>query len=114
MSDLQCPYCEEELEVCHDDGFGYDEDEAHEMECSECSKLFVFNTVISCDYYPQKADCLNGSKHQYVPIATAPKAFTTMRCIGCDKRREPTEQERMDLELPTKEHYMQSLKEETK
>lgn len=63
MSDLECPYCHAEQEVCHDDGQGYAEDEAHEMECSECGKNFIFRTVISIDHFPAKADCLNGSPH---------------------------------------------------
>lgn len=63
MSDLECPYCNAELEVCHDDGFGYDEGKAHEMECYECEKVFTFQTCISYDYEPSKADCLNGAPH---------------------------------------------------
>jgi hypothetical protein len=54
MADLECPYCEKELYVNHDDGFGYDEGVKHEMECDHCGKRFVFETVISFDYYP---DC---------------------------------------------------------
>lgn len=64
-ADLECPYCNASLEVCHDDGFGYDEDKAHEMECDECGKNFVFQTHISFTYFPEKADCLNGSPHQF-------------------------------------------------
>lgn len=29
MSDLQCPYCEADQEVNHDDGMGYDESLRH-------------------------------------------------------------------------------------
>jgi len=65
MSDLFCPYCDAGLDVCHDDGFGYEEGEAHEMYCDECDKIFVFYTHISFDYHPQKADCLNGSPHNF-------------------------------------------------
>jgi hypothetical protein len=63
--DLECPYCGESNEVCHDDGFGYSEDEAHEMECESCGKNFVFYTSISFSYSPQKADCLNGAAHRF-------------------------------------------------
>jgi hypothetical protein len=65
MSDLYCPYCDAGLEVCHDDGFGYEEDRAHEMYCSECDKNFVFYTTISFDYHPERADCLNGHPHLF-------------------------------------------------
>lgn len=27
--DVECPYCEEWNEICHDDGFGYEEGVAH-------------------------------------------------------------------------------------
>lgn len=60
MSDMQCPYCGADQEVCHDDGNGYAEGVKHEHECSECEKTFVFETFISFDYEPSKADCLNG------------------------------------------------------
>ena len=64
-NDLECPYCDAPLEVCHDDGGGYDEDKAHEMQCRECGKNFVFHTHISFSYYPEKADCLNGAPHRF-------------------------------------------------
>lgn len=62
--DLQCPYCEAGNEVCHDDGFGYEEGVAHEIECGSCEKSFIFFTAISFDYEPQKAPCLNGGEHE--------------------------------------------------
>ena len=65
MSDLECPYCEAELEVCHDDGFGDEEGVAHKMECDKCEKSFTFQTHISFSYWPEKADCLNGSPHPF-------------------------------------------------
>jgi len=59
MSDLECPYCGEEQEVCHDGGFGYEEGVMHEMQCGDCDKNFTFQTSISFYYEPYKADCLN-------------------------------------------------------
>lgn len=49
MSDVTCPYCGEEQEINHDDGYGYEEDEAHEQDCL-CGKTFRFNTRISYNY----------------------------------------------------------------
>jgi len=63
--DLECPYCDEGNDVCHDDGQGYDEGKAHEMECDHCGKSFVFHTAISYYYTPERADCLNGSPHNF-------------------------------------------------
>lgn len=65
MNDIECPYCDAENEVCHDDGHGYEESKAHEMTCCECEKNFVFYTHISFHYSPEKADCLNGSPHRF-------------------------------------------------
>lgn len=67
-SDLECPYCEQELDVCHDDGFGYTEGDKHEMQCYHCNKYFVFETTISFHYEPSKADCLNDKEHNLVKI----------------------------------------------
>jgi thiamine kinase-like enzyme len=53
MADLNCPYCDAELEVNHDDGFGYEEGVKHEMECGKCGKSFVFQTSISFYYEPE-------------------------------------------------------------
>lgn len=46
MSDMQCPYCGADQEVCHDDGAGYVEDQRHEHTCSECDKTFVFRMAL--------------------------------------------------------------------
>lgn len=83
MSDLNCPYCDAELSVCHDDGFGYEEDVRHEMTCRECEKSFVFSTWISFHYEALKADCLNGAPHRLKQTNTYPRQFTKMRCIDC-------------------------------
>lgn len=91
--DLECPYCEKELEVCHDDGFGYEEGVKHQMECSYCEKAFVFETSISFHYEPEKADCLNGEEHQWRAMTTCPTSFTKMECITCGERRQPTDEE---------------------
>lgn len=94
MGDLECPYCEVDVEVCHDDGFGYGEDEYHEMECPECEKSFVFTTSISFHYEPHRADCLNdGGEHNWKPTMTIPIEYTKMRCTACDNTRPCTEEE---------------------
>lgn len=94
MADLECPYCEAEQEVCHDDGFGYEEDQRHEMECSKCEKKFVFTTSISYYYEPEKADCLNGiGPHDLQMSCTYPREYSDMRCRDCDFKREPTPDE---------------------
>ena len=103
MPDVYCPYCEAPIEINHDDGYGYDEDKMYEQECSECGKSFAFTTCISFDHEAFKADCLNGSPHNFKPMATCPKEATEMECGNCGKRRRPTEEEmRTIMNPPTK------------
>jgi len=102
MKDLKCPYCGEDLEVCHDDGDGYEQDVLHEMECGNCEKSFVFYTNISFSYEPFKADCLNDGRHVYKPTITYPKEATRMRCNMCDEERQPTEDEWKEIYKNTK------------
>jgi hypothetical protein len=107
--DLECPYCEKELEVCHDDGFGYEEGVKHQMECGHCDKQFVFETSISFYYEPEKADCLNGNEHNYEKTRTYPEEFSEMQCTMCDDKREMTEAERIKYKIGTKESYFETL-----
>lgn len=65
MRDTECPYCGCDVEINHDDGYGYEEGEQHQQECGECGKTFVFTTAIHFTYDTSKADCLNGSVHSY-------------------------------------------------
>lgn len=102
MQDVECPYCEEWQEINHDDGVGYDEDKTFQQECSDCGKTFVYTTSISFHYNAEKADCLNGKKHDYQPTTTYPKFFTKMRCSMCFNERQPTDKEREKFNIPTK------------
>ena len=107
--DINCPYCEAELEINHDDGFGYEEDVKHQMDCSECDKSFVFNTSILFCYDAEKADCLNGKDHNYTLTNTAPKEFAKMRCAECDDERNLSDKERTDFGIGTRQSYFDSL-----
>jgi len=107
--DINCPYCDAELEICHDDGFGYEEDVKHQMECGECDKNFVFSTSILFCYDAEKADCLNNEKHNYKLTITAPKEFSKMRCTYCDDERELTDDEREEFNIGTKSSYFDKI-----
>lgn len=100
MDDINCPYCDEEIQINHDDGQGYREDELHQQECDACGKIFVFTTSIHYYYDAKKADCLNGAEHKYQPTMTFPKEYTRMRCIFCDEERQPTQEEKIKFEIP--------------
>ena len=108
--DLECPYCEQELDICHDDGFGYEEGVKHQYECPHCGKSFVFETSISFYYEPEKADCLNYGNHDYQLTHTYPKEFSKMRCSMCGDEREMTDEERIKFNIGTKQSYMDSLR----
>lgn len=107
--DLECPYCEEGLKVCHDDGIGYGEDEKNRMNCSHCGKDFVFSTSISYNYESEKADCLNDSDCKFELTHTHPKEFSKMRCSICDDERELTDAERLLNNIGTKDSYFKEL-----
>ena len=91
--DLKCPYCDAELQVCHDDGEGYDEDVLHQMECHHCDKTFGFTTSISFYYEPRKTDCLNDGNHVWKTTLTYPRRFSKMQCHTCWEKRDPTPEE---------------------
>jgi len=107
--DIECPYCEKELDINHDDGFGYDEGVKHHQECSHCKKSFVFQTSISFYYEPEKAECLNNGEHDYKITTTAPKEFSQMECTMCGNSRELSNDERTKFKIRTKEQYLESL-----
>lgn len=93
MKDLQCPYCGKEQDVDTNDGDCFEEDVQHQMECVRCSKRFVFSTSIIFHYRPEKANCLNGDEHAWVPTETFPIECTKMVCWTCGEERKPTEEE---------------------
>ena len=95
--DVNCPYCREGQDINHDDGYGYDGDRLHEQRCSNCNKYFTFLTSISYNYEVRKADCLNGSPHEFKQTTTYPIKHTMMECVTCEKTRKPTEEEMVKI-----------------
>lgn len=83
MNDVECPYCGADVEINHDDGAGYTEDETHEQRCDSCDKTFAFTTSICFYYSAKKADCLNGGEHDYHKTATYPERYARLRCSMC-------------------------------
>ena len=47
MSDTNCPYCDAEVEINHDDGYGYDEGETHQQTCRKCDTAITYMTGYS-------------------------------------------------------------------
>ena len=100
MSDVNCPYCGQEVEINHDDGYGYAEDETYQQDCDKCDKTFVYTTAILFIHEASKADCLNGGEHEWKASCTYPKECTCMVCSMCDKRRKPTAEEMKKILTP--------------
>jgi len=78
VSDIECPYCGSSQEINHDDGYGYEEDEEFEQECSDCDKKFIFTTSISFNYesYCQPED------HVLEPFGE--KWPNMYHCVNCE------------------------------
>lgn len=94
MSGIECPYCGAANKVEPDGEYGTAEDQAHETECDACGKAFVFTCLISFNYQPRKADCLNGSPHQFSEWQTIAETmggghYQRRACKDCglDQRR---------------------------
>jgi transposase-like protein len=88
MFDLQCPYCEAEIDVNRNDGFGCSDGCKDQMECETCNKIFIFYTSISFNYAPFKADCLNGGDHIWKISETIPEKFAYEKCMTCGEPKE--------------------------
>ena len=81
--DVECPYCGADVEINHDDGYGYEEDQLHEQEFGACEKVFAYTAWITVHHEAKKADCLNGAEHKYKRTVTYPPEFAKMRCTEC-------------------------------
>ena len=97
MYDINCPYCDAELEINHDDWVWFEQDELHQQQCSECEKNFIFTTSIMYLYSSEKADCLNDIEHDYKLSKSYPKQFSKMRCTMCGYERRLTDNEMNNL-----------------
>lgn len=77
MSDVNCPYCESEQEINHDDGYGYEESQSHEQRCISCDKDFNFTTAISFNY---EVFCSDGHDMEDCGSDKHPDLFYCSRC----------------------------------
>lgn len=90
--DMTCPYCGAEIDIDAGD-FNIEQDSKHQYECETCGKTFLFTAEISVDYYPEKADCLNGSPHDWKFASVECVGYTAMRCRVCGETRPLTPEE---------------------
>ena len=90
--DTYCPYCDEGVNIDHDDGYGYDEDVMFQQECGSCGKTFAYTSSMSWNYDPVKAPCMNGGEHKWRAMSGHPKEHfaSRERCEYCDEERRVT------------------------
>lgn len=50
MYDIKCFKCGNHIDICHDDGAGYEEDTTHEQNCNGCNETVYFTTSIMYHY----------------------------------------------------------------
>lgn len=85
-NDVKCPYCGEDQEICHDDGYGYEEGMKYSQQCGKCNKYFIYITSISFNYDAKKADCLNDAEHDFQPTAYKHSGHTRLVCTVCEEQ----------------------------
>jgi len=107
--EVDCPYCEKELDIDSSESSVYDEGVKHQHECPHCEKSFVFETYVSFHFEPAKADCLNDGKHDYQMTATTPIEYSEMECKMCGSSRELSDDERTKFNIGTKESYFEKM-----
>ncbi len=99
--DVECPYCKAELEIDHDDGYGFEEDEMHFQGCRKCEKTFSYTTSIHYYYEVEKAPCVNGDEpHDWGKVYTSRDDYFLYRCHKCGETdwRKNNEQNNDNLE----------------
>jgi len=101
---VKCPYCKEYTEI---NAFEQEHYEDYcEYQCEYCSKNFEVYAEPTTKYsVVGKADCLNGSKHIWIPLVGSPEIWFRgkYRCRDCSKEME------VKSELATKEEIKKDL-----
>lgn len=109
---VKCPYCNKEVEIDHEDGYGYQEDMIYNQECTNCENTFAYYTYIHFTYDVWKADCLNEGECKWHPTNTYPKFATQMVCPTCGATRMPTDEERKQYDIPTYADFRKEMNSE--
>lgn len=86
-ADIECPYCGADQNISHDDGYGCEEDEIHQQECSECEKYFAYSTTIIFSYTAWQAACMNEGDHDFRKTNTYPEEFAELKCKLCGEHK---------------------------
>lgn len=90
MDTVECPYCEGDVEICHDDGAYYNDGESNPIECEHCEKKFMVNQEISWIFTGEKAECLNTGEHDWKKRYSEkyyPNLARYEECRDCNEQR---------------------------
>lgn len=90
--DITCPYCKKLIEQESPEDF--EQDVTYQAECPWCFKNFVYTVSVFISINADKADCLNGTEHNFKLTHTIPKEYSRMRCTMCDEERPLTPEEK--------------------
>lgn len=111
FNDIECPYCGHEYEINHDDGAFYREDVLEEDQCPECDKFFMVSTSVSYSHEGHKADCLNGSDHNWREWYTywvgekdehMGEFYEERRCEDCEEKQHEWHKPRLGTNSPSR------------
>ena len=84
MESVECPYCEEYVDIDPSSYEHYENEQ--EYECPNCSKNFEVYAEPTINYsVVGKADCLNGADHKWKPRVGIPSLHFRgkYRCEDC-------------------------------
>lgn len=97
MSDVECPYCGHEQEVCQDDGHACEDGAIYGEQCYKCEKYFALTPCISYSFSGEKADCMNGGDHNWAYGCHALQKKVRRVCLDCHKSEWVCESEKLKL-----------------
>lgn len=104
-TEVTCPYCGEDFDVCTDDGAHYKDGESEPEECPHCEKTVLIAS--SCSWYreAEKADCLNDAEHPWSEWTThwvaekgenEGKFYERRYCTTCNEEEWVYHEKRLD------------------
>ncbi len=110
MSKVTCPYCGKEFEV-DTEIFGYafhDDYDIEQQACPECDKFVNITRIVSINYEADECKCQT-ENHHWVLMHTYPLFVSYFRCVHCGMERKPTDDERREYNIPSREDYFKQL-----
>lgn len=89
---VECPYCEEYIDMYGEDWQEYEQNEDFEVTCPHCDKVVFVSFEMDPTFTSNKADCKNGGEHDWK------KQYSSYygeyeRCICGEERNKISEEE---------------------